>query len=85
MVRHRTRTPGPEGTPGAWRVAEEREMFRCERCGTGFNPTVAGTLACCPRCRARDGVEAAVSFSLFELPGRRPVKNPRREAKRHRL
>jgi hypothetical protein len=45
-------------------------MFRCERCGTGFNPTVAATLACCPRCRARDGVSAVVSFSLFGPPGR---------------
>jgi hypothetical protein len=48
-------------------------MFRCERCGTGFNPTVAASLACCPRCRARDGVMATVSFTLFEPPGRMPA------------
>ncbi len=41
-------------------------MFRCERCGTGFNPTVAAALEGCPRCRTRDGVSAEVSFRLFE-------------------
>ena len=53
-------------------------MFRCERCGTGFNPTVAASLACCPRCRARDGVRAAVSFTL-EAPPRRPAGDIRHE------
>ena len=41
-------------------------MFRCERCGTGFNPTVAAFTEGCPRCKARDGVTARVSFRLFE-------------------
>jgi hypothetical protein len=54
-------------------------MFRCERCGTGFNPTVAASLACCPRCRARDGVRAAVSFTLFEPPGHGPAREIRHE------
>jgi predicted nucleic acid-binding Zn-ribbon protein len=40
-------------------------MFRCERCGTGFNPTVATVAERCPRCRIR-GVEARLSFRLFE-------------------
>jgi predicted nucleic acid-binding Zn-ribbon protein len=41
-------------------------MFRCERCGTGFNPTVAAFMEGCPRCKARDGIAARVSFKLFE-------------------
>ena len=42
-------------------------MFRCERCGTGFNPTVAAFMDGCPRCKAR-GVAAKVSFKLFDSP-----------------
>jgi predicted nucleic acid-binding Zn-ribbon protein len=40
-------------------------MYRCERCGTGFNPTVASALESCPRCQAQ-GVAAPLSFRLFE-------------------
>lgn len=40
-------------------------MYRCERCGTGFNPTVASALENCPRCKAQ-GVAAPLSFRLFE-------------------
>jgi hypothetical protein len=40
-------------------------MFRCENCGTGFNPTVASISETCPRCKA-GGVEARLSFRLFE-------------------
>ena len=53
------------GTSGA-RESRWAQMFRCERCGTGFNATVAAALEGCPRCRTRDGVSAEVSFRLFE-------------------
>jgi hypothetical protein len=43
-------------------------MFRCDRCGTGFNPTVASAAENCPRCRA-NGVESPLSFRLFEPRG----------------
>lgn len=45
-------------------------MFRCERCGTGFNATVASVSESCPRCRAQ-GVAARLSFRLFEPAARR--------------
>lgn len=40
-------------------------MYRCERCGTGFNPTVASASEHCPRCQAQ-GISAPLSFRLFE-------------------
>jgi len=40
-------------------------MYRCERCGTGFNPVVAAASEKCPRCQAQ-GVDAPLSFRLFE-------------------
>lgn len=40
-------------------------MYRCERCGTGFNPTIASALENCPRCQGQ-GVAAPLSFRLFE-------------------
>ncbi len=50
-------------------------MYRCERCGTGFNPTVASALENCPRCQAQ-GVAAPLSFRLFEadqVPSQKPA------------
>jgi hypothetical protein len=44
-------------------------MFDCERCGSSFNPRRAATLASCPRCQARDGVVAPLSFRLFAAAG----------------
>jgi hypothetical protein len=40
-------------------------MFKCERCGSSFNPLRAATLGFCPRCQGRDGVAAPLSFKLF--------------------
>ena len=40
-------------------------MFRCERCGSGFSPIRVTTDHSCPRCRARDGVSAPLSFAPF--------------------
>jgi hypothetical protein len=40
-------------------------MYRCERCDTGYNPTVASASEHCPRCQAQ-GIEAPLSFRLFE-------------------
>lgn len=33
-------------------------MVNCERCGTGFGPIQAAVLEFCPRCKARDQVDA---------------------------
>ncbi len=33
-------------------------MVRCERCGTRFGPIQAAVLEFCPRCKARDDVNA---------------------------
>jgi uncharacterized OB-fold protein len=33
-------------------------MVRCERCGTAFGPIQAAILEFCPRCKARDQVNA---------------------------
>jgi hypothetical protein len=40
-------------------------MFRCDRCGTGFSPIRVRENEFCPRCRARDGVSARLSFAPF--------------------
>ncbi len=41
-------------------------MFNCERCGSSFSPERAASIGNCPRCRARDGVAAPLSFKIFE-------------------
>lgn len=40
-------------------------MFKCERCGSSFSPIRVANSETCPRCRARDGVEAPMSFAPF--------------------
>ena len=40
-------------------------MFRCESCGTGFNPMIVWVSEICPRCKA-GGVESRLSYRLFE-------------------
>ena len=40
-------------------------MYRCERCGAGFNPVVAANTESCPRCKAA-GIDSRLSFKLFE-------------------
>jgi hypothetical protein len=41
-------------------------VFFCERCGSGFNATVAAAAGDCPRCRESDGVTSKLRFRLFE-------------------
>jgi hypothetical protein len=53
-------------------------MFRCECCGTGFNPTVASVSETCPRCRAA-GIDAKLRFRLFEPDRRAAEARPRRD------
>jgi uncharacterized OB-fold protein len=40
-------------------------MFKCDRCGSGFSPIRVASNEYCPRCRARDGVSAPLSFAPF--------------------
>ena len=40
-------------------------MFRCERCGSAFSPIRVTTDQTCPRCRARDGVSAPLTFAPY--------------------
>ena len=50
-------------------------MFRCERCGAGYNATVGQLSETCPRCEAR-GVVALLRFRLFEQRPGEPSKEP---------
>lgn len=40
-------------------------MFRCERCGSSYSPIRVPPTETCPRCRARDGVSAPLTFAPF--------------------
>jgi hypothetical protein len=40
-------------------------MFRCDRCGSSFNPLRVSRTEICPRCRAREGVSAPLTFAPF--------------------
>jgi hypothetical protein len=40
-------------------------MFRCDRCGSSFSPVRVSRTEICPRCRARDGVSAPLTFAPF--------------------
>lgn len=46
-------------------------MFRCERCGTGYNATVVAVSEVCPRCRSK-GVQGRLSLRLFEPSASEP-------------
>jgi hypothetical protein len=39
-------------------------MFRCDNCGSGYSVRMASTWDSCPRCLARDKIEAPLSFEL---------------------
>lgn len=41
-------------------------MFKCDRCGSSFNPIRVASSHNCPRCRARDRVDAPLTLQLFE-------------------
>jgi hypothetical protein len=50
-------------------------MYRCERCGSAFNPIPFFSFENCPRCRARDGVSVSLipEEDAFEGPKRSDV------------
>jgi late competence protein required for DNA uptake (superfamily II DNA/RNA helicase) len=41
-------------------------MFRCERCGSGYNANHVG-VENCPRCMLVDRVQAPLSFKMFKI------------------
>lgn len=41
-------------------------MFRCERCGTGFDALRTAGREHCPRCLRRDKAKARLAFTAFE-------------------
>jgi hypothetical protein len=71
---HRDHTPGnAEKTLPLFhslRAVSQRDqrtkemMFKCERCGSTFNPIRVSSRQHCPRCRARDGVSVPLTFEM---------------------
>jgi hypothetical protein len=57
-------------------------MFDCRRCGTSFSPMRIASSEACPRCLAREGVRAPLTYSLFsEVSGaRKTTQAPQPEA-----
>jgi hypothetical protein len=45
-------------------------MFKCERCGSGYNGNYVG-VENCPRCLLIDRVQAPLSFKMFQIAGTR--------------
>lgn len=41
-------------------------MFKCERCGSGYNANYIGVESC-PRCLLLDRVQAPLSFKMFKI------------------
>jgi late competence protein required for DNA uptake (superfamily II DNA/RNA helicase) len=41
-------------------------MFKCERCGSGYNANYIGVESC-PRCLLLDRVQAPLSFKMFRM------------------
>jgi hypothetical protein len=41
-------------------------MFKCERCGSGYNGNYIGVESC-PRCLLVDRVQAPLSFKMFKI------------------
>lgn len=54
--------------PGYSVIQEEREMLRCERCGSSYSPLRSIGVENCPRCQARDRKAVPLTFKVFELP-----------------
>lgn len=52
-------------------------MFKCERCGSGYNANYIGVESC-PRCLLLDRVQAPLSFKMFRLNESRgePIGQP---------
>lgn len=43
-------------------------MFRCERCGTGYDGDYVGVESC-PRCLLLDRVQSPLTFKMFRISG----------------
>ncbi len=43
-------------------------MYYCERCGSSFSPIRISSPDTCPRCLAREGIRAALTYTLFSEP-----------------
>lgn len=41
-------------------------MFKCERCGSGYNGNYIGVESC-PRCLLLDRVQTPLSFKMFKI------------------
>lgn len=39
-------------------------MFRCDNCGSGYSAQAAASWTSCPRCLAKDKVQAPLTFEL---------------------
>ena len=39
-------------------------MFRCDNCGSGYSAQAASSWTSCPRCLAKDKVQAPLTFEL---------------------
>ena len=50
-------------------------MYDCERCGSSFSPLRIASPDTCPRCYAREGLRAPLSYSLFK-EAKPPVRDP---------
>jgi hypothetical protein len=48
-------------------------MFRCDNCGSGYSAQAASSWTSCPRCLAKDKVQAPL---VFELGWKRPQERP---------
>lgn len=48
-------------------------MFRCDNCGSGYSAQAASAWTSCPRCLAKEKVQAPLTFELgWRRPGVRP-------------
>jgi hypothetical protein len=48
-------------------------MFRCDNCGSGYSAQAASSWTSCPRCLAKEKVQAPL---VFELGWKRPQAGP---------
>lgn len=48
-------------------------MFRCDNCGSGYSAQAASSWTSCPRCLAKEKVQAPLTF---ELGWQRPPAGP---------
>lgn len=53
-------------------------MFKCERCGSGYNGNYIG-VENCPRCMLLDRVQAPLSFKISRMTEGNPEPEPASE------